>query len=93
MTKKELIAQVFAENPNIMKKDIMQIIDSAIDIVIRELKSGNTVIIHGFGSFVMQKRSARIGRNAASGSAFRIPPSIRPIFRASGNLIEVLPDD
>lgn len=92
MTKKELIAQIFAENPNIMKKDIMQIIDSAIDIIIRELRSGNLIIIHGFGSFEMKTRSSKIGRNAASGDVFRVPPRRRPVFRPSKNMIEVITD-
>jgi DNA-binding protein HU-beta len=62
MNKVRLIEKI-AEKINVNKKQIEQTIDSLLEITIDELKSGNTVTLVGFGSFIPKKRHARGGVN------------------------------
>ena len=62
MNKVRLIEKI-TEKVNINKKQVEQTIDSLLDIITAELKSGNTVTLVGFGSFIPKKRHARGGVN------------------------------
>ena len=50
------------------------------------LKSGEKVILPGFGTFGMKMRPAREGRNPYNGEAITIPARNVPAFKASKRL-------
>lgn len=62
MNKVRLIEKI-AEKVSINKKQVEQTIDSLLEIITTELKSGKTVTLVGFGSFIPKKRHARGGVN------------------------------
>lgn len=47
------------------------------------LRTGGTVTISGFGTFVVARRASRSGRNPRTGRAITIPPARVPRFRPS----------
>jgi DNA-binding protein HU-beta len=51
-------------------------------IVKKALKSGDTVSLVGFGTFVVRKRAARTGRNPRTGDTIKIKASKVPAFKA-----------
>jgi DNA-binding protein HU-beta len=60
---KVVLIEKIAEKVNINKKQIEQTIDSLLEIITTELKSGKSVTLVGFGSFIPKKRHARGGVN------------------------------
>ena len=50
------------------------------------LRTGGTVTISGFGTFVVARRATRGGRNPRTGRAITIPSARVPRFRASRGL-------
>ena len=73
MTKKELVSRVFEENPQIMKKDVEQVVNSVFNVIGDSMVSGGSVSIRDFGVFFLKNRSARRGRDAVTGEMFSIP--------------------
>jgi DNA-binding protein HU-beta len=51
-------------------------------VVKKTLKSGDTVSLVGFGTFVVRKRAARTGRNPRTGDTIKIKASKVPAFKA-----------
>lgn len=79
MNKAELIAQL---SPRVGgRRRAAEAIDGLIDIVIREVASGGTVAIKGFGSFETAVRAPRTGRNPVTGEQIPIPSIRMPQFR------------
>jgi DNA-binding protein HU-beta len=52
------------------------------DSITSALKSGDTVALLGFGTFVVKSRAARAGRNPQTGAAIQIAASKAPGFKA-----------
>ncbi|MDA2918397.1 integration host factor subunit alpha [Desulfobacterota bacterium AH_259_B03_O07] len=71
MTKKEL-ADVIHEKIGISRRECAEIVDFFFNIVKEKLARGERVQIRGFGSFRLQKRKARKGRNPTTGDAIVI---------------------
>ncbi|HMB66050.1 MAG TPA: HU family DNA-binding protein [Patescibacteria group bacterium] len=62
MNKAGLIKKI-AKETRISNKEAEKMVESFVDIVIGELKSGNQVNISGFGTFLTRTRHARGGVN------------------------------
>ena len=56
-------------------------VDAVIETIERAVTGGERVVITGFGVFEKANRSARMGRNPATGAAVRIKKSSVPKFR------------
>lgn len=89
MNKTEM-ADKLADKADISKAQASDIIDHIFStdegIIANELNSGGKVNITGFGSFSTKHRSARQGRNPATGASITIPAKNYPHFSASKNL-------
>lgn len=62
MNKAALIDRLATEAA-VTKKQATDMIESLVDIIIKELKAGNEVTITGFGTFMAKSRHARGGVN------------------------------
>jgi DNA-binding protein HU-beta len=62
MNKAALIEKLAAEAA-VTRKQAESMLDSLVDIIIKELKAGNEVTITGFGTFICRTRHARGGVN------------------------------
>lgn len=81
MNKSELIDAI-ASGADISKAAAGRALDSMIEAVTGALKSGDTVNLIGFGTFMVRERAARTGRNPRTGETINIPAAKNPSFKA-----------
>jgi DNA-binding protein HU-beta len=85
MNKAELISKI-AEDAGITKVQAGAALDSFIEGVTKTLKSGNKLILVGFGTFSVTKRAARKGRNPLTGETIKIKAKKVAKFKAGKEL-------
>ena len=85
MTKQEFVDQV-ADRAGLNRKDAAGAVDAFLDTVEDALKRGSEVTFSGFGKFSVSQRSAREGRNPATGEKIQIAASRVPRFTAGASL-------
>ncbi len=81
MRKKELAAAI-AKQTGLSEKNAALAVQAFIDVVGDELKKGEAVQLIGFGTFDVQKRPEREGRNPLTGETIKIAASVSPRFKA-----------
>jgi DNA-binding protein HU-beta len=81
MNKQELIDAVVGSTGE-SKAATGETIDAILDIVSRAVTEGDAVQLIGFGTFSMGARSARVGRNPATGAEIHIPAAKTVKFTA-----------
>lgn len=89
MTKGELIEAV-ATGAGLTKADAGRAIDSTINAIKKSLKKNQKVTLVGFGTFSVNKRKARKGRNPQTGAEINIPAAKVPKFTAGKGLKDAI---
>ncbi|MEL0124430.1 MAG: HU family DNA-binding protein [Alphaproteobacteria bacterium] len=89
MNKNDLVSKV-SDETGLSKSDSAKAVDSVIETITSELKSGGDVRLVGFGTFLVTKRKATTGRNPQTGAEIKIPAANVPKFRAGKSLKESL---
>jgi nucleoid DNA-binding protein len=79
MTKKELVKEI-STNTGFTQKDVMAVVDSAIDVITKTVSS-DEISITGFGKFFTTQRSERIMRNPSTGEQVTVPAKKSLKFR------------
>jgi DNA-binding protein HU-beta len=74
MTKQEL-AQKVASDTGLSGSDAKGAVDATFEAITSELAGGGEVAVAGFGKFSVSERSAREGRNPATGETIQIAAS------------------
>lgn len=85
MNKTQLIDFV-AEKSDLTKAQAKNAIEAVLDGVTSTLVSGNSVQLVGFGTFKINKRLARTGRNPKTGEEIQISAAKVPSFTAGKGL-------
>jgi DNA-binding protein HU-beta len=85
MTKDEMIAKI-SDDAGINKRQASDALKSFFGSVTTSLKKGKKVSFVGFGTFSVNKRKARVGRNPQTGDKINIPATKVPHFRAGKSL-------
>lgn len=67
MTKSELIARLAERFPQLVAKDADFAVKMILDAMSEALAKGDRIEIRGFGSFALNYRPPRVGRNPKSG--------------------------
>ena len=80
MNKQELIDSVSTQVGH-SKRDVTNVIETALDELKRAVARGEKVAIAGFGVFSRHDRKARTGRNPQTGEAVQIKATKLPKFR------------
>ncbi|NMG45167.1 integration host factor subunit beta [Aromatoleum toluvorans] len=88
MTKSELIAKLAARFPQLVAKDADYAVKMVIDAMSDALARGDRIEIRGFGSFALNYRPPRVGRNPKSGDKVHVPEKYVPHFKAGKELRE-----
>jgi DNA-binding protein HU-beta len=81
MNKSELVAKI-SEGADITKASAGRALDSLIESVTCELASGGDVALVGFGTYKVNDRAARTGRNPQTGAEIQIAAAKVPAFKA-----------
>lgn len=85
MNKAEFVT-FMADKNNCSKADATRALDMVTESVTKALGSGKDVALVGFGSFYVQSRKAREGRNPKTGAKMHIAAYKQPAFRAGKKL-------
>ena len=88
MTKSELIAQLAERFPQLVAKDADYAVKMILDAMTDALARGDRIEIRGFGSFALNYRPPRTGRNPKSGEKVHVPEKFVPHFKAGKELRE-----
>lgn len=88
MTKSELIARLAARFPQLVLKDTDFAVKMVLDAMSDALARGDRIEIRGFGSFALNYRPPRVGRNPKSGEKVQVPEKYVPHFKAGKELRE-----
>ena len=89
LTKANII-DVIPEELGLTRKKSAEVLETLLDIVKRTLGNGEDVLISGFGKFCVNQKSARRGRNPATGNEMMLDPRKVVTFKCSGKLREKL---
>ena len=97
MNKAELV-QKLAKKTDLTQGKAAEVVDAIFDtssgqgIIAVELDAGREVSIYGFGKFGTKRRSARTGRNPATGATIQIAAKTYPTFQAAKGLKDRVAD-
>ena len=80
MNKTELIEHI-ATQADISKASAARALVATMDAVMSTSKTGGKVSLVGFGTFAVDKRAARTGRNPRTNAAIKIKAAKVPKFR------------
>ena len=88
MTKSDLIARLAERFPQLVAKDADFAVKMILDALSESLVKGDRIEIRGFGSFSLNYRPPRVGRNPKSGDKVSVPEKWVPHFKAGKELRE-----
>ena len=80
MRKADMVARI-ADKTGIPKVDVLVTLETFFKEVKTSLTDGEAVYVRGFGSFIVKKRAAKIGRNIKKNVAVEIPEHFIPAFK------------
>ncbi|MCH9643627.1 MAG: HU family DNA-binding protein [Gammaproteobacteria bacterium] len=89
MNKQELI-EILSSEGDISKASAERAFNAMIDAVEAGLKSGDKIVISGFGHFETGQRAAREGRNPQTGETIQIKASTVVKFKPAKKLKEAV---
>ena len=85
MTKQEL-AQRVASDTGLTQSQAKEVVEKIFKMIADELAGGGEVSVSGFGKFSVSERSAREGRNPATGETIQIAASKAARFSPASGL-------
>jgi integration host factor subunit beta len=83
-----LIARLAERNPRLVARDADEAVNTMLDAMTDALAGGQRIEIRGFGSFALNYRPPRLGRNPKSGDRVQVPAKYVPHFKAGKELRE-----
>lgn len=90
MTRSELIEALANRFPKLMKADADMAVAEILGAIGQTLAAGRRVEIRGFGSFSLNYRPPRIGRNPKTGETVSVSAKWTPHFKAGKELRELV---
>jgi DNA-binding protein HU-beta len=89
MTKADIINEI-SEKTGIEKVVVTQTIETFFKSMKGNMVKGNNIYFRGFGSFILQHRKAKIGRNITKNTSVVIDEHFIPKFKPSKDFIEAV---
>ena len=90
MTRSDLVEELAARFGQLTQRDAEYAVKTILDAVSDALVRGHRIEIRGFGSFSVNRRPPRMGRNPRSGEAVHIPEKRVPHFKPGKALREAV---
>jgi integration host factor subunit beta len=88
MTRSDLIDRLAVLHPQLLSKDAELAVKVILEALSAALSRGGRVEIRGFGSFGLNYRPPRQGRNPKTGEKVKVPAKYVPHFKAGKELRE-----
>lgn len=85
MNKTQLI-NIVSKKSNFSKIQVKSTLETTLSEIIKSLKKGESVQIVGFGTFKVNLRAPRTGRNPQTGKEIKIPATKVPSFTSGKTL-------
>ena len=82
LTKAQIIDAI-PEELGISRKKSVEVVETLLEIIKRQMENGEDVLISGFGKFCIKDKKARRGRNPATGSDMMLSQRRVVVFRCS----------
>lgn len=80
---KTQFVEAIALDANMTKLEARKAVDAVIRIAARTLREGDRLTLTGLGTFSVQQKNERVGRNPRTGAAVKIPPRKVVKFRSA----------
>ncbi len=80
MNKAQLVERM-SKSSKLSKTVCKKVLETFVEVVGKSLKTGNSIVLTGFGTFAVMKRKARTGVNPATGKKMDIPAKKVAKFR------------
>ena len=90
MTRSDLVEELAARFVQLTQRDAEYAVKTILDAMSYALVRGHRIEIRGFGSFSINRRPPRIGRNPRSGESVAIPEKRVPHFKPGKALREAV---
>ena len=90
MTRSDLVEELAARFGQLTHRDAEYAVKTILDAMSDALVRGHRIEIRGFGSFSINRRSPRMGRNPRSGESVAIPEKRVPHFKPGKALREAV---
>ena len=90
MTRSELIQKIAERFPQLTLADAELSVKNIIDAMSNSLASGGRVEVRGFGTFNLNHKPPRIGRNPKTGEKVNVPERYTPHFKAGSVLRDIV---
>ncbi len=87
MRKADLISKI-SDKTGIPKVDVLVTLETMFKEIKSTLANGENLYIRGFGSFIIKKRAAKIGRNIKKNVAVSIPEHFIPAFKPAKEFVQ-----
>ncbi len=88
MTRSDLVARLAERFAQLTQRDTEFAVKTILDAMTDALARGHRIEIRGFGSFSINRRPPRVGRNPRSGEQVTIPEKLVPHFKPGKALRE-----
>lgn len=88
MTRSDLVSMLANRFPQLVRADADLSVSAILDAIAGTLAKGGRLEIRGFGSFSLNHRPARVGRNPKTGKKVSVPAKWTPHFKAGKELRE-----
>jgi integration host factor subunit beta len=88
MTRSDLVARLAERFAQLTQRDTEFAVKTILDAMSDALARGHRIEIRGFGSFSINRRPPRVGRNPRSGEQVTIPEKLVPHFKPGKALRE-----
>ncbi|MBK8320974.1 MAG: integration host factor subunit beta [Betaproteobacteria bacterium] len=90
MTKSDLISTLAGRFPQLTRPDVDAAVATILNAAADTLCRGGRIEIRGFGSFALNYRPPRLGRNPKTGERVPVPGKWTPHFKAGKELRELV---
>ena len=90
MTRSDLVAELAERFAQLTQRDTEFAVKTILDAMSDALARGHRIEIRGFGSFSINRRPPRLGRNPRSGEQVTIPEKLVPHFKPGKALREAV---
>ena len=93
MTRSDLIERLATNFPQLQHKDAELAVKVILETLTNTLSKGGRIEIRGFGSFGLNYKPPRQGRNPKTGTKVKVPAKYVPHFKAGKELRERVDHD
>lgn len=87
------MVSLIADKTGIPKVDVLVTLETFFKEVKTSLSNNEPLYVRGFGSFIIKKRAAKVGRNIKKNVAVNIPEHFIPAFKPSKEFIELVKEN